>query len=119
MEYYRPDIWGNGGPKLLTRILSIICRTIYPSKMTREKCRGFKVFAPSEFYVVPWSSWDKFFKPEFTNEVLQLTNNASFIHVWNGLSSRTAIKKSDPDTAYGVIAKEYCPRAYQASGEYF
>lgn len=87
--------------------------------MTPEKCWGYKVFPLNEFYAVHYSAWEAFFNPNYTNEVLALSQNSTGIHVWNKLSFGDKLNKSGPKTAYGAIAEKNCPKVYGASGDYF
>lgn len=86
--------------------------------MTREQCRGFIAYPPSEFYAVPWRQWRKFFDPKQTNATLALTKDSLVIHVWNKKSVNEKVKVGS-NVAYGIVAARHCPKVYQSCGEYF
>ena len=82
MENFNPTAWNQNGPALLTRVLeNQVCHTSL-AEMTPEKCRGFKVFPPEEFYAVNWDNWQYFINPRFTGTVLKKTARSSVIHLW-------------------------------------
>uniref|UniRef100_A0A1B0EZZ0 Alpha 1,4-glycosyltransferase domain-containing protein n=2 Tax=Lutzomyia longipalpis TaxID=7200 RepID=A0A1B0EZZ0_LUTLO len=116
---FNGEDWGNNGPGVITRVLRRICQTDRPLFMTRERCRGFKVFPISAFYAVGWKDWRHFFSEAKTKEVLEMVNNKSIVvHFWNKHSSKERVRVGD-NSAYGQLADEYCPRVYRASGEFF
>lgn len=119
MDDFRGELWGYGGPMLLTRVLKQICKTNEIEKMMPENCWGFKVFPPNEFYAIKWSLWAHFFNANYTAETLAATQNSTAIHVWNKFSHGQQIKKATPQTAYEVIAEKNCPKVFKASGDYF
>lgn len=77
------------------------------------------VFPEEEFYIIPWDYWAWFFDGKYTKIALNMIKRSSVIHVWNALSHNATIKKSDPETVYGAMAKKHCKHSYAASGEYF
>lgn len=86
--------------------------------MTREHCGGFLVLEPSYVYAVYYKDWEYFFDEHYTNYVLNVTNDSIAVHVWNKLSASKSIRVGS-DTAYGLLARDYCPRVYGACGDYF
>lgn len=110
--------WGNNGPGVITRVLQNICQTKSPKMMTRDHCRGFKVYPPSGFYAIPWQNWRWFFDINLTERALNMTKDSIIVHVWNKHSIKERIKVGSK-TAYGLIAEKYCPLVYRSSGKYF
>lgn len=84
--------------------------------MTRERCSGFKVYPPNEFYAVSWSDWRMFFDSNSTDITLALVKDSLAVHVWNRF---TEYEKIDKNAAYGILAKKNCPNVYVMSGDYF
>lgn len=116
VKNFRPKEWDYNGPKLLTRILEKqVCNTNLPN-MTPEKCRGFRVFPPNEFYAVNWDTWYQLFDVRYTNRVLRATKNSSAVHLWTHAWRNAIIMKSIPKTAHEIIAEKNCPKAFQSSG---
>ncbi|GAB0089415.1 lactosylceramide 4-alpha-galactosyltransferase-like [Sergentomyia squamirostris] len=113
------DDWAKNGPGVITRVLGQVCQTNKSLLMTRERCRGFKLFPISAFYAIPWQDWRYFFNEEKTKEVLDTLNNQSIIvHFWNKFSSQERVRVGD-NSAYGQLADQYCPNVYRSSGEFF
>lgn len=110
--------WGHNGPGVITRVLQKICNTNFPQLMTSKRCLGFKVYPLDAFYAVRWWNWEQFFKEEYSNDVLKLTNDSIIVHVWNKHSSNKSIKVGSK-AAYAILAEKHCPRVYSSSGKYF
>lgn len=116
---YKPNVWSYNGPQLLTRILeNHVCHTNL-AQMTPEKCRGFRVFPPEEFYAINYDEWSQFLNEQFTKWVLKATENSSVIHLWNHNWRDKIIIKSKTKTAYESIGEKNCPKVFTASGDYF
>ncbi|XP_055297569.1 lactosylceramide 4-alpha-galactosyltransferase-like [Sitodiplosis mosellana] len=116
---YNPDEYTYNGPKLLTRILeNKICHTSL-AEMTPKKCGGMKVFPPEEFYAINSEDWSHFIDTNFTESVLDATENSSIVHLYNHHWRDKIIKKSKSNTrtAYEAIAGRNCPIVFEASGE--
>lgn len=137
---FKPNVWGDTGPRAITRTLQTICNVTNVNDMKPEICSGFNVLPPNVFYPIYHSHWTSYFDADVKEECLKATKNSVAIHVWNKLSSQQPILKdfqnqtlvekygnqmkqkiTNPfgETAYGIIAKANCPRAYESSGELF
>lgn len=112
-------MWAHNGPWLLTRILKDICNKEEIWDMTPEECWGFKVFPPEEFYPIHWEEWQKYFYDNYTGETLEMTKNATAVHLWNNLSFGEKTHKSQPQNAHAAIAAKNCPKVFETAGEYF
>lgn len=115
---FRGDLWDHGGPKLVTRIIQRVCQTDILTEMTPEKCWGFKALPIDEFYAIPYDKWEMIFQPEFRDEAMEMVDNSAGVHVWNTFSSATVVQKSLPETAYGALAAQNCPKVFEAAGEF-
>lgn len=49
---------------------------------------------------------------------MKMTSESIAIHVWNKHSSVQSIPVGS-QAAYRLLAAKYCPKVYEASGEYF
>lgn len=86
--------------------------------MTSERCGGFRVYQPREFYAISWQDWYKYFNRKATKSTLDVTKDSLAIHVWNKLSTNEIVEVGS-NVAYDVIAQKNCPRVYRACGKYF
>lgn len=118
IENFRGDTWINNGPGVITRVLYKICKTKNPAEMTSDRCGGFRVYKPQEFYAVTWQDWYSYFDGTSTKSTLNVTKDSFAIHVWNKLSTNEIIEVGS-NVAYGIIAEKNCPRVYRASGKFF
>lgn len=55
-----------------------------------------------------------YFDPDKLNEALEITRNATLIHVWND-RSKSIWNRIGTKNAYQVLAEKHCPRIYQSS----
>lgn len=118
IENFQGDTWINNGPGVITRVLHEICKTTNPAEMTSDRCDGFRVYQPTEFYAVSWEAWYNYFNRDSTKSTLDMTKDSLAIHVWNKLSENEMIEVGS-NVAYGIIAEKNCPRVYRASGKFF
>ncbi|XP_058824632.1 lactosylceramide 4-alpha-galactosyltransferase [Topomyia yanbarensis] len=110
--------WGNNGPGVITRVFKRVCSTNAPLLMTRERCRHFTVFPPEAFYAINFEDYLQFFEERWLDQALTALNRSVVAHVWNKFSRDHKVRVGS-QVAYGVLAERYCPRVYQASGEFF
>lgn len=96
----------------------MLCKTDKTSMMTRERCSGFLVFEPSFVYAVHFSKWNYFFEETFAEEVFKITNHSLVVHMWNKFSASKSVRVGS-NVAYGLLAKDYCPKVYGSCGDYF
>lgn len=103
---------------MITRVLKSICNVEKPPQMTPEKCLGFKVFSPKNFYAVPWPKWEYFFDVDKLNQTMDMIKDSMVIHAWNKHSIKQKFKVGTK-AAYGLVAEKNCPKVYASTGEYF
>lgn len=110
--------WGNNGPGVITRVLKQICATKSPLMMTRERCRFFTVYPPEAFYAINFDDYRQFFEERWLDQAMATVNRSVVVHVWNKFSKDYKVRVGSR-VLYGVLAEQYCPRVYRASGEFF
>ncbi|XP_063977537.1 lactosylceramide 4-alpha-galactosyltransferase-like [Diachasmimorpha longicaudata] len=115
---FRGDVWGQNGPGVVTRTLKKLCHAEDISNMTKENCRGFTVYPPSAFYPLHYSEWSLYFKEQSINSTMARIKDSFAIHAWNKLSNKELIP-AGRQVPYAIVAREFCPKIYQNSGEFF
>lgn len=88
--------------------------------MRPEYCSGFKITPQTVFF--PFAPFNEAFdtQPEVVKHALnKLTSETIAIHLWSSETRKKSISKSDSPNAYTILAEDYCPRAFEASGLYF
>jgi len=110
--------WSYNGPKVILRVLEILCGNKNVTGMTREKCSGIAVLPPSVFYSIPFTSWKLFFNESRSDEVLKKVDGSYGVHVWNKMSSQEKVIVGSKQ-AYGLLAEKYCPQVYRNCGPVF
>lgn len=86
--------------------------------MTRERCGHFTVHPPEAFYAINFDDYLQFFEERWLQRALTTVNQSVVVHVWNKFSKDHRVRVGSR-VAYGVLAEQFCPRVYKASGEYF
>jgi lactosylceramide 4-alpha-galactosyltransferase len=69
-------------------------------------------------YSIRWPEHEHFFKEQFLEETMNRVNNSLIVHVWNKHSMKTNLT-IDAKVAYVELAKRFCPKVIQSSGNYF
>lgn len=89
--------------------------------MKPENCWGFQIYPRDIFYAIPEHNWQNFFDkdPKIVSETLAAVKDSFAVHMWNYVSKTQQILKSEPTTAYGILAGKNCPKVFRASGLYF
>lgn len=118
---YNPKNWGFNGPDLLMRVLAKICKTANLPDMTRQQCRGFRVFPESTFYPLHEFKSELYYKPFFqpnaTAVVLNKMKNSIGFHFYNSFTRHEAIETGHGD-AFDATAKKNCPTIYASNKKF-
>lgn len=119
IDHFNGDAWTGNGPEVLSNLVKEMCNTTDPHKMTRKNCGGFEVLPTEACYAINYPEGSqKFFNSVFLEEVLHKTKDSFAIHFWNVMTgSASALTSSN--APYVIIAREYCPKVYAASGSNF
>ncbi|XP_034098794.1 lactosylceramide 4-alpha-galactosyltransferase-like [Drosophila albomicans] len=117
-QHFDAKNWRKNGDQLINRVASKFCGTQNVSAMldNRSGCRGLQIHDWYAFYAVQRSYVQDFFDPARVKETLELTNGSYLVHLWNKLSYELPVK-FNTDTAYGKLAKQYCPKVFEAISE--
>ncbi|KAH8262899.1 hypothetical protein KR044_001771 [Drosophila immigrans] len=119
-RHYLGDAWAHNGPKLLVRMMSLLCGTNDVNLMRKDgdRCHGIKVFDINAFYEINWSERDRFFDENQANETLKRLKNSYAMHTWNHVHTNWPFKV-DSSSAYMQLVRKHCPRVFAATGKYF
>lgn len=117
-EHFDGESWTGNGPSVLSDIVKEMCKTYDPKLMHRPQCNGFEVYPTEDCYSVDYSIWGEFFDEKNCQKSLDATKDSFAIHFWNFLSRSEPLPKNKK-AAYIEIAKQYCPKVFAASGEFF
>lgn len=117
-KHFDGSSWTGNGPMILSNIVKSMCNTTDIHQMNRSNCNGFEVLPTKDCYAIDYPQWQKFFDPSYLNETRRATEDSFIVHFWNYLSGGRKLK-TNSDAFYVEMAKNYCPRVFSASGEYF
>lgn len=99
---------------MLTRSFQKICKTTDRTQWTFDQCRGLRIQPKETFFPISWTDFMLYFDPEKLNETLQMTQNATLIHVWND-RSKSIWNPVGMKNAYQFLAEKNCPQIYESS----
>ncbi|XP_003476556.1 alpha-1,4-N-acetylglucosaminyltransferase [Cavia porcellus] len=110
VEHYNSGIWGNQGPRLITRMLKLWCKLRDFKEVSDLKCQNMSFLHPHRFYPISYSQWKSYYEvwdpePSF--------NNSYALHLWNHMNQgkRTVVKGSN--TLAENLFRKYCPTTYR------
>lgn len=105
---------------LLTKVLRSVCETRKTIEMTRENCKGFKVYEPSHFYAITYLTFQDALNndPEIVKKMFKIIENSTLIHMSNKFS-KDYIIETHIAHAYGILADMYCPKVFHSLAFYF
>lgn len=111
-RFYREQVRDSIGPRLVTRILQRLCKVKLVSEMSNRECGGFHVHPMNVFYPVAWDHRKRLFTSttSVVNFILNLIKKSKTIHMWNYTTYHI---KTEKDSVYDILAREYCPAVYK------
>ncbi|KAL0893380.1 hypothetical protein ABMA27_014967 [Loxostege sticticalis] len=109
---YKPNVWGNNGPGVITRVVKQMC---YKTKKKKwiHGCNGFKIYDPVVFYPVYYKKNRQYFE---AGRNLTTSDKTYAHHIWNALTHKYSVPKTSP---YAKLAMQFCPTVYEMYGDNF
>lgn len=109
--YWNPDQWSAQGPDLMTGVMRKICSTIFTSKMTEDRCGGFRAIPVTEVLAIDFQSRHYFFDSNYFKTGLKAIENSTATHLWNAFTGATNISKSTTNL-FNYLALQHCPSVF-------
>lgn len=111
VEHYNSGIWGNQGPKLMTRMLKVWCKLQDFQELGDLKCLNISFLHPQRFYPIPYPQWRLYYQVWDTEPSF---NNSYALHLWNYMNQegRTVVRGSN--TLAENLYRKHCPKTYRA-----
>lgn len=111
VEHYNSHIWGNQGPKLMTRMLKMWCKLQDFQELGDLKCLNISFLHPQRFYPIPYPEWRLYYQVWDTEPSF---NNSYALHLWNYMNQegRTVVRGSN--TLAENLYRKHCPKTYRA-----
>jgi Alpha 1,4-glycosyltransferase conserved region len=105
---------------MMTKMFHENCAITEPIITKNLQCAALNltILLPKRGYPIHWFFVKDFFKPEKSAEVLKNTSDAYFIHTYSSISKKFEVNKSST-SAYVQLARRFCPRVFESSGESF
>lgn len=111
--------WGYNGPFLLERIGTRMCGVKDTKKQTRDNCFAFEVHPQLLFHPIDSEDWWKMFAANYTDLVMRVCKDSIAVHTWNSHRHQMKNVVNEPNSAYSVLGKKYCPKTFDVGGKYF
>lgn len=93
------------------------CETKDHKNFTRQTCGAFEVHPYYFFYPLNgWTEWDRMYKSNWTDWVLEKSKNSFGVHTWNTRAKSMGWAKNEPNSVYSYWMKNYCPKMYAITG---
>lgn len=118
VKNYDGSIWGYNSPFMYSQIFRNNCR--FDDILEPLKCPqlNMTIFPQDKAYALDWDEFDKFFKSEETEYVLEKIKESYFIHLYDHASKKIKLKTTS-QAAYIEIAHKFCPSILSDAGKYF
>ncbi|XP_055502015.1 alpha-1,4-N-acetylglucosaminyltransferase-like isoform X2 [Leucoraja erinacea] len=110
---YNAYIWGQQGPKLITRVLKRWCQMDKIIAFIGKECNGISLWNIERFYAIPCPAWEKYYAPWKKDEE-RIFSTSYGAHVWSFMNSN---KKKNVIVGSGSLIEHffqlYCPTTYR------
>ena len=111
-DHFDAEKYAGNGPWALTAVIWDLCQVTAADNIKSNDCYNVTGYRSKAFYPVAWQNSNMLFEVETKNEVLAALNHSFAIHLWNKMSSETALDLK-LDTALRDIARENCPHSWK------
>ncbi|XP_069755461.1 alpha-1,4-N-acetylglucosaminyltransferase-like isoform X1 [Narcine bancroftii] len=111
---YIGDIWGQQGPRLITRMVKKWCRIENLGIFSGKECNGISLWTTNRFYPIPHPNWMRYNAPWKKEDIERTFSDTYGAHVWNSKNSgkRKAIIVGS-GSLIEHFSKSYCSIAYK------
>uniref|UniRef100_UPI00398F57CD alpha-1,4-N-acetylglucosaminyltransferase-like n=1 Tax=Pristiophorus japonicus TaxID=55135 RepID=UPI00398F57CD len=114
VAHYVGHIWGQQGPRLLTRVLKRWCKSNNPASLAGKECNGTSLWIAKRFHPIICQSWKKYYDPWKKEDIENVFSGTYGAHVWNYMNS---MKKRKVIAGSGSLMEYffqmYCPTTYR------
>jgi lactosylceramide 4-alpha-galactosyltransferase len=117
-KHFDGNSWVGNGPEVLSNIIKQMCNVTDIGQMHRINCYGFEVLPTRDCYSIDYPEWKKFFDPKFLDECRKATKDSFVVHFWNSMSGKEKLSTKS-GSFYTELAREYCPKVFETSGDEF
>ncbi|XP_006012256.1 lactosylceramide 4-alpha-galactosyltransferase [Latimeria chalumnae] len=112
--HFNGNVFGNQGPKLVSRILKKWCGTQHLGDVIDKQCGGVSYLSSRRFYPIPYFNWTRYFESWEAEQVEAFFSQTYGAHVWNFMNTKQQMKV---EAGTGALLEElfriFCPSTYQ------
>ncbi|XP_029473163.1 alpha-1,4-N-acetylglucosaminyltransferase-like [Rhinatrema bivittatum] len=110
VKNYNGAIWGQQGPRLLTRVLARQCELPVFKHVEDVTCGNISILHPQRFYPIPYPAWRRYFEVWDPHGTF---NNSYALHLWNFMNKGTKKVIAGSNTVAENLFIKYCPLTYE------
>ncbi|XP_059843325.1 alpha-1,4-N-acetylglucosaminyltransferase-like [Hypanus sabinus] len=114
VAHYNGDIWGQQGPRLITRVLKKWCNTSKLATFIGKECNGISIWITNRFYPVPYLAWGSYYVHWEKGNIERAFSASYGAHIWNYMNFR---KKANTVAGSGSLIEQFfqlhCPITYK------
>ncbi|XP_060689949.1 alpha-1,4-N-acetylglucosaminyltransferase-like [Hemiscyllium ocellatum] len=116
VEKYNGAVWGQQGPKLITRNLKKWCGTDLLNQFLNKECKGIGYVPKYLFYPIPHENWKQYFEKNRWNNnndaIVKEFSKSNAVHIWNFLSGHQKYDIKGSQSFIKYFYQKYCPSTY-------
>ncbi|XP_062901053.1 alpha-1,4-N-acetylglucosaminyltransferase-like [Mobula hypostoma] len=111
---YNGDIWGQQGPRLITRMLKRWCNINNLATFIGKECNGISIWITNRFYPIPYPAWGRYYVHWEKEHIERAFSDSYGVHVWNFMNKQ---KKNIVVAGSGSLLEHFfqlhCPTTYK------
>ncbi|XP_072113076.1 alpha-1,4-N-acetylglucosaminyltransferase-like [Mobula birostris] len=111
---YNGDLWGQQGPRLITRMLKRWCDINNLATFIGKECNGISIWITNRFYPIPYPAWGRYYVHWEKEHIERAFSDSYGVHVWNFMNKQ---KKSKVVAGSGSLLEHFfqlhCPTTYK------
>ncbi|XP_048460176.1 alpha-1,4-N-acetylglucosaminyltransferase-like isoform X1 [Rhincodon typus] len=117
VEKYIGGVWGQQGPRLITRMLKKWSGTDNLQNLFNKDCNGIVYLSNNWFYPIPYSNWGRYFQKntwnKTSNEIEKEFSKTSGVHVWHYMFGNKKVQIKESQSLIEYFFSNYCPSTYE------
>ncbi|XP_043557740.1 alpha-1,4-N-acetylglucosaminyltransferase-like [Chiloscyllium plagiosum] len=111
---YIGHVWGQQGPRLITRVLKQWCQSDNPSAFTGKECNGISLWVTRRFYPIPYSNWGSYYNHWKKEDIERYFSDTYGAHIWNYMNSGRKRKvTAGSGSLLEYLFQMHCPTTYK------
>nr|XP_033801764.1 alpha-1,4-N-acetylglucosaminyltransferase-like [Geotrypetes seraphini] len=110
VKNYRGNLWGQQGPRLLTRVIKSQCEISGFKDIGDITCRNISIMNTKRFYPLLYSAWERYFQVWNPHDTF---NNSYGLHLWNYMNKSFKKVIAGSNSLAENLFMKHCPLTYK------